>query len=48
VLDAIRDGNSAEARDAMREHLSWTANLTLDEAGASRPEGAATRRKGPK
>lgn len=46
VLDAIRDGNPAEAREAMREHLSWTANLSLDEADGSRPEGAAARRAG--
>ena len=44
VLDAIRDGDPVEAREAMREHLSWTANLTLDEASGSRPEGTATRR----
>ena len=29
VLDAIRAGDAEGARDAMREHLSWTANLRL-------------------
>jgi GntR family transcriptional repressor for pyruvate dehydrogenase complex len=45
VLDAIRGGDPVEAREAMREHLSWTANLTLDEPGASRvAEASAARR----
>jgi DNA-binding FadR family transcriptional regulator len=44
VLDAIREGNPGEAREAMREHLSWTANLTLDEAGVSRVERSAGER----
>jgi DNA-binding FadR family transcriptional regulator len=45
VLDAVRAGNPEEAREAMREHLSWTANLTLDESVGSRssrrPVGSA-------
>jgi DNA-binding FadR family transcriptional regulator len=31
VLDAIQAGDPELAREAMREHLSWTANLTLGE-----------------
>ena len=31
VLEAVRAGDPEAARLAMREHLSWTANLTLDE-----------------
>ena len=31
VLDAVRAGDAEAARLAMREHLSWTANLSLDE-----------------
>lgn len=31
VLDAMRAGDPEAARLAMREHLSWTANLILDE-----------------
>ena len=34
VLDAIQAGDPELAREAMREHLSWTANLTLDEPKA--------------
>lgn len=30
VLEAVRSGDPEAARLAMREHLSWTANLTLD------------------
>lgn len=39
VLEAVRAGDPEAARHAMREHLSWTANLTLDDAGnpSSRP-----------
>jgi len=40
VLDAIRVGNPEEAREAMREHLSWTANLTLDEPTGARAQSA--------
>jgi GntR family transcriptional repressor for pyruvate dehydrogenase complex/GntR family galactonate operon transcriptional repressor len=39
VLEAIRAGNAGEAREAMREHLSWTANLTLGEPTGTRREG---------
>lgn len=46
LLDAIRDGNPADAREAMREHLSWTADLTLEEAGGSRSADTAARRPG--
>jgi DNA-binding FadR family transcriptional regulator len=42
VLDAIRAGDPELARDAMREHLSWTANLTLGEP-RGRAEVARTR-----
>jgi DNA-binding FadR family transcriptional regulator len=31
VFEAIRDGSPADARKAMEEHLSWTANLQLSE-----------------
>jgi DNA-binding FadR family transcriptional regulator len=31
VLEAVQAGDPEAARLAMREHLSWTANLTLDE-----------------
>jgi GntR family transcriptional repressor for pyruvate dehydrogenase complex len=31
VLEAIRARNPEDARQAMREHLSWTADLTVDE-----------------
>lgn len=31
VLEAVRAGDPEAARLAMREHLSWTADLTLDE-----------------
>ncbi|HYI22920.1 MAG TPA: FadR/GntR family transcriptional regulator [Candidatus Limnocylindrales bacterium] len=31
ILEAIRSGDAAAARQSMREHLSWTANLRLDE-----------------
>lgn len=31
ILEAVRAGDPEAARLAMREHLSWTANLTLDE-----------------
>ena len=36
VLDAIRAGDPEAARLAMREHLSWTANLRVDEPIPSR------------
>jgi DNA-binding FadR family transcriptional regulator len=36
VLEAIRAGDPEAARLAMREHLSWTANLRLDEPAARR------------
>ena len=39
VLDAIQAGDPEQARKAMREHLSWTANLTLGEP-TGRSEGA--------
>jgi DNA-binding GntR family transcriptional regulator len=39
VLEAIRAGDAEEARDAMREHLSWTADLTLGEPTSTRGEG---------
>jgi len=36
VLDALRAGDAEAARHAMREHLSWTANLRIpDEVAAS-------------
>lgn len=31
ILNAVRDGRMDRARQAMREHLSWTANLKLDD-----------------
>ena len=31
ILDAIRSGDADASRQQMREHLSWTANLRLDE-----------------
>lgn len=40
VLDAVRAGDPEEAREAMREHLSWTANLTLDETTVARVRSA--------
>ena len=44
VLDAVRAGNPEEAREAMRAHLSWTADLTLDEPTEARaPSVAGTR-----
>jgi GntR family transcriptional repressor for pyruvate dehydrogenase complex len=36
VLEAIRAGDAEAARLAMREHLSWTANLRVDEAVPSK------------
>ena len=42
VLDAVRAGDPEEAREAMRAHLSWTANLTLDEPNES-PAGRGVR-----
>lgn len=30
VLEAVRAGDPEAARLAMREHLSWTADMTLD------------------
>jgi DNA-binding FadR family transcriptional regulator len=36
VLDAVRASDPEAARLAMREHLSWTANLTVDEPPAPR------------
>lgn len=40
VLDAVRAGNPEEAREAMHEHLSWTANLILDESTGTRVRSA--------
>ena len=40
VLDAIRAGDPEKAREAMREHLSWTANLTLSEPTGGRAKSA--------
>lgn len=36
VLDAIRAGDPEAARLAMREHLGWTADLTVDEPATRR------------
>lgn len=36
VLEAIRAGDPEAARLAMREHLGWTANLTIDETAVQR------------
>lgn len=41
VLDAIRAGDPTAAREAMREHLSWTADLTLGEPIEARPPRTA-------
>lgn len=41
VLDAVRGGKPEEAREAMRSHLSWTANLTLDEPTEPQAAGVA-------
>ncbi len=43
VLDAIRGGNPDEAREAMRAHLSWTANLTVEEATGARTAGSSAK-----
>jgi len=52
ILEAIRAGDPELARDAMREHLSWTADLTLGEptGRTPRPETAelATSVAGPR
>ena len=37
VLEAIESHDPDAAREAMREHLSWTADLTVDEANAPGP-----------
>jgi GntR family transcriptional repressor for pyruvate dehydrogenase complex len=39
VLEAIRAGDADAARAAMREHLSWTADLRLPDDGGQRPTG---------
>ena len=44
VLEAVRAGDPDAAREAMRAHLSWTANLTLDEPVGARVTGNATQR----
>ena len=36
VLEAVRAGDPETARLAMREHLGWTANLTVDEPAMPR------------
>jgi len=43
VLEAVRAGDAEAARLAMREHLSWTADLTLDEPAVAGNRRAARR-----
>jgi DNA-binding GntR family transcriptional regulator len=39
VLEAIRAGDADAARAAMREHLSWTADLRLPDDSGRAPTG---------
>ena len=48
ILEAMRARDPEAARVAMREHLSWTADLTLDEAGSRTTTASAHDRQRPR